>query len=150
MSQNPMRELFHDKKQKAKPANIDWAAKRDTWINAVKALYSTIVDDYLKSAKDDVEITQSDKVMTENYIGEYHVPELVLRVGDEQVVFSPKGTIVFGAQGRIDVQGDRGEAAIVWQGGESWSIVASRVPKLQLVPLTANTLAEVLRGIMRP
>lgn len=150
MSQDQLRELFHEKKQKAKSANRDWTAKREAWIKAVKDLYHTIEDDYLKSAKDDVEITQSDKVVTENYIGDYQIPELNLRVGDEQVSFSPKGTNVVGAQGRIDIRGDRGDATLIWQGGANWSIVASRVPKLQLVPLTADTLADVLRGIMRP
>lgn len=150
MSQDQLRELFHEKRQKAKPANIDWGAKRDAWIKAVMALYHTIREDYLKSAKDDVEIAQSDKVVMENYIGEYHVPELVLRVGDEQVIFSPKGTIVVGAQGRIDIQGDRGDATILWQGDDRWNLVVSRVPVVRLLPLTADSLADVLRGIMRP
>ena len=150
MSQDQLRKLFHEKKQKAKPANIDWAARRDAWIGAVTTLYRTIVDDYLKAARDEVEITQADKVVTENYLGEYHVPELVLRVGDEQVVFSPKGTNIAGAHGRIDVQGDRGDATVIWQGGDRWSIVAARVPALRLVPLTADSLADVLRGVMRP
>jgi hypothetical protein len=150
MSQDQLRQLFHEKKQKAKPANIDWAAKRDAWLRAVAELYRTIVDDYLKAAKDDVEIAQADKVVTEDYIGEYHVSELVLRVGDEQVVFSPRGTNIVGAQGRIDVHGDRGDATIVWQGDDRWNLVVSRVPAVRLVPLTAGSLAEVLRGIMRP
>ncbi len=150
MSQNQLRDFFHGKKLRAQPANIDWAAKRDAWIQAVKALYHRIVDDYLRTAKDDVEITQADKVVTESLIGEYRVPELVLRVGDEQVVFSPKGANVVGADGRVDVWGDRGEATIIWQGGDRWSIVASRVPALRLVHLTADSLADVLREIMRP
>ena len=130
--------------------DIDWGAKREAWINAVKHLYDTIVDDYLKAARGEVEITQQDKVLTENSVGQYHIPELNLRVGDEQVIFSPKGTNVVGAQGRIDVQGDRGDATIIWQGGDDWNIVISRVPVLRLVPLNADSLADVLRGVMRP
>jgi hypothetical protein len=150
MSQDQLQFFFHEKKQKAKPANIDWAAKRDAWLRAVTALHRTIVEDYLKAAREDVEIIQQDRIVTESFIGEYRVPELVLRVGDEQVVFSPKGINVVGAQGRIDVQGDRGEATIIWQGDDHWSIVAARVPVLRLVPLSAETLADVLRSIMRP
>ncbi len=150
MAHDQLRELFREKKQKAKPANIDWAAKRDAWIKAVTALYQTIEKDFLKAAKDDVEISQPDKIVSENFVGEYHIHELVLRVGEEQVVFSPKGTNVVGAQGRIDVRGDRGDATIVWQGKDQWRIVVSRVPAVRLVPLTAHSLAEALRGIMRP
>jgi hypothetical protein len=150
MAQDQLQKLFQEKKQKAKVADINWAAKRDAWLAAVGELYRTIENDYLKAAKADVEITRADKIVTESFIGEYHVPELVLRVGDEQVVFSPKGANVVGANGRIDVQGDRGDATLVWQGDDRWSIVIARTPALRLVPLAADSLAEMLRGIMRP
>ena len=38
----------------------------------------------------------------EFFIGVYKIQELVLRVSDEEVVFSPKGTNIVGAQGRIE------------------------------------------------
>src|SRR4051794_13449695 len=100
MAQDQLQEFFRQKKQKAKPVDIDWAAKRDAWMKAVKDLYRTIENDYLKAAKADVQITYPEKVVTEDYIGDYRIPELNLRVGDEQVIFSPKGTNVLGARGR--------------------------------------------------
>jgi hypothetical protein len=150
MALDQLHKFLQEKKQKAKPVDIDWGVKRDAWIKAVNDLFRTIEDDYLKDAKDDVEIARRDKVVTENYVGEYHIQELVLRVGDEEVVFSPKGVNVIGALGRIDVQGDRGDATIVWQGENRWSIVISRTPTVRLVPLAVDSLAEMLRGIMRP
>lgn len=150
MGQDQLQKFFQEKKQKATPVDADWGARRDAWIKSVRDLYDTIEDDYLKAAKSDVEIARLDKVVSERYAGEYLVPELVLRVGEEEVVFSPKGVNVVGARGRIDVQGERGDATIVWQGDEHWSIVASRTPVLRLVPLTADTLADMLKGIMRP
>ncbi len=150
MAQDQLHKFLQEKRQKAKPADIDWAARRDAWIKAVHDLYRTIEDEYLNGAKGDVELSHPDKVVTENYIGEYHIPELVLRVGDEQVLFSPKGANVVGADGRIDVQGDRGDATIVWQGEDRWNIVISRTPMLRVVPLAPDSLAEMLRGIMRP
>lgn len=145
-----MQKFFQEKKQKAKPVDVDWAGKRDAWIRAVEGLYRTIEDDYLRAAKAEVEIARTDKVVTEDFVGEYHIPELILRVGDEQVVFSPKGTNVIGAKGRIDVLGDRGDAAILWQGDGQWRIVASRTPALRLVKLEVESFAVMLRGIMRP
>jgi hypothetical protein len=65
-------------------------------------------------------------------------------------LFSPKGVNVVGASGRIDVQGDRGDATIVWQGEDRWNIVISRTPMLRVVPLAADSLTEMLRGVMRP
>ncbi len=149
MTQNQLQDFFREKKQKASPAGIDWATKRDAWIKAVKDLYRTITDDFLKAAKAEVEITYPDKVVTEPSIGEYHIPELSLRVGDEVVLFSPKGTNIVGANGRIDVYGDRGEATIVWR-GDRWSIVASRTPTLRLIDLNAESFSEILKDVMRP
>ena len=54
------------------------------------------------------------------------------------------------AQGRIDVEGECGEATIVWEGEDRWSIVVSRAPALRLVELTADSLANILRAVMRP
>jgi hypothetical protein len=150
MAHDQLQKFFQEKKQKAKAENIDWIAKRDAWIAAVRDLYQTIEGDYLKAVMDDIRITSRDKVVTENHVGEYKIPELVLRVGDEEVIFSPKGVIIVGAQGRIDVQGDRGDGTIVWQGGKHWSIVISRTPNVRLVPLDSDSLGEMLMGIMRP
>jgi hypothetical protein len=150
MAQDQLQKFFQEKKRKAMPADVDWGAKRDAWIAAVNDLYRTIENDYLKAAKADVEITRRESEVREFFIGVYKVPELVLHVGDEEVVFLPKGANVVGAQGRIDIEGECGEASIIWQGGNRWSIVVSRTPVLRLEKLTADTLADILRGIMRP
>ena len=150
MAQDQLHMFLQEKKQRATPTNIDWSAKRDAWIKAVNDLYRTIEDEYLKDAKADVEITREDNEVREFHIGVYQIPELILRVGDEEVVFSPQGANIVGAQGRIDVQGERGVATIVWEGENRWSIVVSRTPTTQLVKLTADTLAELLKSIMRP
>jgi hypothetical protein len=150
MAQDQLHTFLQEKKQRARPANIDWGAKRDAWIEAVDDLYRTIEDEYLKDAKADVEITRRGNEVREFLIGVYEIQELVLRVGDEEVVFSPQGANIVGAQGRIDIEGERGVASIVWQGGDRWGIVVSRTPALRLVDLTAESLAEILKGIMRP
>ncbi len=150
MAQDQLRAFLQEKKQKANPANIDWGAKRDAWIKAVNDLYRTIEEDYLKDAKHDVELTRQDTTVREFFIGVYQVPELFLRVGDEEVIFSPQGANIVGALGRIDVTGLGGLATIVWQGGNHWSVVVSRTPSLELVELTADTLTDVLKQVMRP
>lgn len=130
------------------PTDIDWAAKRNAWLKAVNSLFDTIQNSYLKNM--DVEIERPKKKVWEHDVGDYEISELSLRVGDEQVLFSPKGLIVVGSKGRVDVFGDRGEATLVLQPDNRWHVVTSRVPTRQLEPLNANTFAEMLAGIMRP
>lgn len=159
MGKNQLSEFFREKQAKSKPSDIDWKAKRDAWIRAVGKLYDTL-EKYLAGAKDTVKVDRTrQKQVTEQYIGEYSIPEMALAVGEEVVVFSPKGVNLVGAAGRIDVQGDRGEAMIVRQPGDRWSLVLSRAPSLRLAPITGDdaspikngdeVLLELLRSVMR-
>ena len=152
MAKEQLKEFLREKKEKATPTGMDWAAKRDAWIKAVNDLYGAIADDYLGLA-DMTDIVQVDrdrmKTVEEPHIGSYSIPEMMLTVGDEQVLFSPKGVNVFGAAGRVDVQGDRGEATLVRQSDDRWSLVVSRSPTLKLVPLNDESFLEMLRSVMR-
>ena len=160
MAKNQLSEFFREKQAKAKPADADWLAKRDAWISAVERLYDTIEKTYLAETKSAVKVDRSRrKEITEPYIGAYSISEMALAVGEELVVFSPKGVNLVGAAGRVDVRGDRGEAMIVRQPGDRWSLVVSRTPSLRLVPITGDNaspvkggdeaLLDLLRSVMR-
>ncbi len=147
MTQEQLREFFRAKREHAQPAALDLEARRDTWIGSVEALYQSIEQDYLSGVRSELQFERSDKEVTEPGLGRYAIAELTLK---EQVIFSPKGANIVGAQGRIDVRGERGDATLVWQGDNQWSLVVSRTPKLRLIDLNAESLGEMLRGIMRP
>ena len=150
MAQDQLLQLFQEKKQKARPSGVDWDAKREAWIKAVIELYRTIEDDYLKAAKADVEMARRTKDVREFLVGAYQVPELILRVGDEEVVFSPQGANVAVAQGRIDVEGECGRQRSYGKGKTAGASSCLGHPLLRLVELTADSLANILRAVMRP
>ena len=152
MSSKQIEEFLREKAGTASPG-IDWTAKRDAWIKAVEDLYGMISNQYLglesAAVKDIVTVDRTRvKSMQEPHIGKYSIPELILTVGGEQVFFSPKGVNVVGAEGRVDVRGDRGEAILVRQSGDHWSLVISRTPKLQLLPLDEGSFLGMLRIVM--
>lgn len=149
MASKQLNEFFKEKVAKSMPSDVDWEAKRDAWIAAVGKLYDTIQKEYLESV-DIVKVDRSRmKTVQEAYIGDYTIAELTLAVGDELVVFSPKGVNVLGAAGRVDVRGDRGEATLVRQGGDQWVLVSDRAPILKFAPLSEETFLGMLRSIMR-
>lgn len=110
MASEQITKFFREKTAKAEAivAGIDWSARRGSWLDAVNQLYDTIEHDYLASAENaayvQVDRTRT-KVIREPDVGSDSVPELVLIVGGEEVLFSPQGTIVYGATGRVDVRG---------------------------------------------
>lgn len=143
-------ELFQQKAKRASSAEpVDWDDRRDRYVAAVNSLYDQIKE-MLSEVIDDqkADLQKRQKQLTESYIGTYAVDDLVLLIGDEQVRFSPRGRNIAGAEGRVDVVGERAEAALIL-GADGWAFVQSRQPKLTVVPLNQGTLAEVLRVVMR-
>jgi hypothetical protein len=144
-------EFFREKKQRAEveTAGVDWSNRLSEWLAAVNALYQQI-DNWLAEplSQGSVQRARQRKQLTEDHFGTYEIDDLVLKVGDESVVFSPRGRNVAGAIGRIDVRGESGESMLVLQPGR-WSVVKSKYPTLKLVTLDEAALGEVLRGVMR-
>ena len=151
MAAKELREFFRTKKAKAAPGNIDWAGRKKAWVDAIERLYRRITQDYLSGLQKDglVRISYTPKTIHEDYIGEYEVRELVLHVGGEKVVFSPKGTNIVGASGRIDLRGDMGEVTIVLQPRVRWCVVLTRTPTLKTVPLDEESLLMALKSVMQ-
>ncbi len=145
-----VREFFHAKKQKA-GGDIDWQAKKAAWIQTVENLYQTIQHFLAAPIKaGDLSVARSPKTVVEEYIGQYEVDELILQVGNERAVISPKGINIVGASGRVDLIGERGERTLVVQSGNRWGIVVSRSPTVKVIPLDESSLLESLKDVMRP
>ena len=142
---------FFSAKRTAAGDSIDWVAKRNEWIEDVGKLYDTVVNDYLAAAVKEgvVSTSRVDKDISEEFIGKYTIAELRVWVGDEQVVFSPKGRNIIGAAGRIDLIGDMGERTLVLQPGHRWGIVVTRTPTLRVASLDENSLLQAFKEIMR-
>lgn len=153
-----LREFLRERQAKsASGSKIDWEAKKRDWIEAVKGLYETITKDIFKDALAEklVKIQRRDAKIVERYVGRYTIPELIVQIGGEEVVFSPKAVNVIGASGRIDLIGERDQATIIreWDPDaqqEGWSIVEMRLPSRKLVPLTKDSLLAALRAVMSP
>jgi hypothetical protein len=151
MTTKQMREFFQEKKAKAGPEDVNWEARKAAWIQAIEDLYKIITEQYLAQpiADGTVKVSREEQRIVEHNIGVYIAPVLVLSVGDETVVFSPKGMNVVGATGRIDLRGDVDDRTIVRQPGDRWSVVETRMPTLKLIPLNEKSLLAALKSIMR-
>jgi hypothetical protein len=140
---------FLSKKQQSSDA-IDWDERRNKYLAAVDNLYEQI-EALLAGPiqQKTVKLQRRSKQLTENYIGTYSVDDLILVIGGEQVRFSPRGRNIVGAAGRVDVVGERGEAALILQPDSSWGVVQTRQPTLIIVPFEEPSLTDILKLIMR-
>lgn len=144
-------ELLQKKQQASQGSpSIDWDERRETFLAAVQTLYEQVERIFAEPSRQKlVELERRPKSLTESYLGTYTIDDLIVTVGSEQVRFSPRGRNVAGAEGRVDVIGERGEAILVLQPNQQWAFLQSRQPHVSLLPFDESTLTEVLQDVMR-
>src|ERR1039457_4171169 len=135
-------EFLRSRKEQAAKPEINWQARKDNWVRSVEGLYALVRKMLRKSIESkDVSVRTLKMEVTEDYIGTYTIPAVELTVGGERVEFRPKGVLVIGAAGRVDIRGGRDTVTLVKKtdkaGGE-WSMVLQRVPHLRTVPFDQN------------
>lgn len=140
-----------DKKRKQSEAatDVDWDVRRTQYLRAVDDLY-TRIEGFLTGPIEDgaVKVQRRPKNLTEHYIGTYSADDLILFFGDEQVRFSPRGRNILGAEGRVDVLGERNEATLILSNAE-WCFLQARQPRLLAIALNESVFADVLNFVMR-
>lgn len=85
---------------------IDWQAKKDAWLRNIADLYAVIRKWLAPLEKDGVlRFLTASITLQEEQIGSYAVDVLTILIGKQKVAFYPKGTLIIGAEGRIDIRG---------------------------------------------
>jgi hypothetical protein len=137
--------------RKVKAAGVDWEKRKAEWLNGITILYADIRALLHASIDQGVVKLHENKIeVAEDFIGTYEAKELRLAVGADRVVFTPVGANVFGAQGRVDLKGDRGRISLLWNGGSEWQFVEQRLPELVLQEFNEASLLGALQSIMAP
>ena len=148
---NNLEEFFRQKKSRYddQARKVDWEGRKDNWIIALDQLYKMISRWVQASIQNDlIKIVYEDKIIIEENIGTYTIRRMKLCVGTEQVVFDPKGTILVGSYGRVDMSGDEATIMIVLLEWNQWEL-AVRTPKIHHWPLTEDSFADALKQVMR-
>jgi hypothetical protein len=93
---------------------VDWNKERDDWLAYLNALYSKI-EAFLKEYVDNGSISldyKEHRIIEEN-IGAYESRLMIIRIGRQEIVLTPIGTLLIGSKGRVDVEGSAGKARLV-------------------------------------
>lgn len=77
----------------------NWEAQRDAWVQKVE---STVRQAEEWARKQDWSIRRDTKTITEDLIGPYEVPVLLIHTPRGRLLFDPIARYVIGAEGRID------------------------------------------------
>ncbi len=115
---------------------VDWNAERDWWLSALEDLYRQIEVWLAPLQQKGLVVSSRVPVqLSEEKMGTYTADELVLEFGPQEIVLEPKGTLIVGACGRVDVfrRGARGEQVMLILSGSKaeprWEIWPTRNPR---------------------
>ena len=127
--------------------DIDWQARKEKWLASLSDLYG-LIKSWLRPLEKDGTLRYSSTQITlqEDYLGSYQVEALSLQIGKQKVDFYPKGTLIIGAEGRVDVRGQRAMRTIVLSDGK-WSVV-EQSPRLKMLPFNEDSFQDLLQEIM--
>jgi len=100
------------KQNDTKKEQINWEEKKQLFIEKVDEFYN-IIDKYLEPYQIDIAMRDSDITIYEEKLGNYEVKKRTLDIKGNTIEFTPIGTILIGAWGRIDMEGSNGVVKFV-------------------------------------
>jgi len=100
--------------EQKKEASFEPRQQLEQWLNYLGILYDEI-GAYLQTyiASEDARIEFRNKSLNEDFIGSYVAREMIIKIGHASVTFTPVGTMLVGAKGRVDVDGPAGTATLL-------------------------------------
>ena len=132
---------------KADSKQVDFSARKKVWIDSVNSLYDEI-SKWLSPLKKEVKINKTTVEISEDHIDTYKIDILHLFIGKDKVSFIPKGTLIIGANGRIDVLGPKGSQMLVLNKENIWEIVSRRTVKPEFKPFSEESFLDTLKLVM--
>lgn len=119
-------------KQDSEEVQIDWNTKKEFFLNKVGEFYDQL-DQFLAPYKEQISIIDEEDTINEEKLGTYSVIKRVLTIKNKKITFTPIGTILIGAWGRIDMESQHGVVKIVLVPDNS------SAPKIETAILTTDT-----------
>lgn len=114
MSNSKLRAFVESQVSEAKKSKIDWDSRKLLWIQKVNLLYQQIesfMDDLIRENL--VVIQKSRTTITEQYIGAYEIDRMLIKIGPNDILLSPIGTLIIAGRGRVDMKGPQGSVMLV-------------------------------------
>jgi len=110
---------------------INWDEKKEFFIEKINEFYRQM-DTFLKPYQDKISLKSESHNINEDYIGSYQVDKKLLHIKNKDITFTPIGTNLIGAWGRIDMEGENGIVKFV--------LVPEKndVPKIETAILLTN------------
>lgn len=142
-------EFLRKKTEEKETKKVDWEERKIKWLESIDVLYKDInewLNPFIKEGLIKVE-TNKEITISEEYIGNYVVKRMDIYIGNDLVSLTPKGTLIIGAFGRIDMRGPNGEIILIQPEWNDWKF-AKKTPKLEMWDLTEETFKVFIQKLV--
>lgn len=172
MSPDKFRDFLADQKQQhSQEETVDWEAIKVDWQDAADKFISQI-ESFLAEFSQDIQCQRKVVQLSEQYLGEYDIPKLIILLPKEMIELEPIGTNLIAAHGRYDMKGLAGTVkwVLVPKSAEKPTIsvriagepelpeakpspselvwkIATPAPNIRYIPLTRETLLEAIMEV---
>ena len=142
-------EFLKKKKDDEAKTKINWEERKSFWLESIDEFYANIKD-WLRSfeeqkyiqIKDDKEIT-----LNEEYLGQYQTKRLDIYLGNDIISLTPKGTLILGSYGRIDMRGPKAEIIIIQPNWKDWKFVR-KTPKFETWDVSSESFKKMIQDLV--
>ncbi|MEX0780288.1 MAG: hypothetical protein WD491_04205 [Balneolales bacterium] len=148
-NEQSFKDFLLDKKDKLEENKIDWEKRKIDWLAAIDTLYFQ-VKNWLKPFEDEGLIKiEDDKVITlyEDFIGSYDTKRLDIYFGSESIKLVPKGTLIIGSYGRVDMKAPNGEIMLMRDEANQWKFVRRFTRSLESWDVTEKSFKAMMQKL---
>jgi hypothetical protein len=127
-SEDELSKFLKGKQNDATSDSEKWSERKTSWLAAIDRLYSEIqtwLDKQIRTNLLTVEVTPI--TITEQYVGSYQAKCLTIKVGWDTVTLNPRGMLVVGGHGRIDMESGTKRTLIILD-KDKW-MFATKTPR---------------------
>jgi hypothetical protein len=144
-------EQFLQRRAKSAKPEVDWVKRRDEWLAHLKELFSKVegwMKPYVEAGQMKLR-TDGFVSITEDYIGTYMAPTVLIYIGDDLVSLTPKGALIIGSRGRVDMRGTKREVMLVLLEDKGWPFAfRNGGPKLHYEDLSEDSFKEIVQSLV--
>jgi hypothetical protein len=176
MGREELAKFIEEKSKQEKEApQIDWKEKEEKWLNYIEEFYNNVKGWLKDFEKKGIKYRFENITITEEKLGSYKVDKMILNIANEEVTFTPIGTILIAAYGRIDMKGKNGTVKFVLVDKESTGVqikiyvgdereekkketksrkvnlewkIATPPPSIKFISLDADTFSDYLLAVI--
>jgi hypothetical protein len=130
--------------------HFDWETRQAEWLESVDNLYQKVTK-WMKPFVDKslLKIDGRPHELHDGYFGTYRTKRFEIILGTHIISLVPIGTLIYGAKGRVDLVGPKGDVILIEEEWDQWE-VASSVRDSDSWPLTKasfqNAFLMVVNG----